>query len=90
MNRSITDNLLYWKLAITKASGKSLMAGVNAMVATLNGVEWSSFTKTQKFVAIATALAAMWLVLDAFLDQTMSRLTEEDKKRIASETTAGT
>jgi len=86
MKRTLTEHLLYWKLAITKATGKSLMAGANSVVATLNGVEWSTFTGTQKFVAFVTAAGAMWLVMDAFLDSTMQRLSQADKEQIAAET----
>lgn len=84
--RTFTEGILYWKLAVTKCTGKALMAGINSIVATLNGVEWNTFTPTQKFVAFMTAAGAMWLVMDAFLDQTMSRLSEADKKAIATET----
>lgn len=66
--------LIYWKLAITKVVGKSLMALFTSMVATLNGVSWSDFTGTQQFIAIAAAVGAMWSVIDAFLDSTMSEL----------------
>ena len=88
--RAIKASFLYWKLAIAKCGGKALMAVINSVVATLNGVEWNTFTPTQQFVAVATALGAGWLVIDAFLDQTMSRLSESDKRQIAAETTTQT
>lgn len=78
--------LIYWKLALAKCLGKALMAAINSVVATLNGVEWNTFTPTQEFVAVATAFGASWLVIDAFLDQTMSHLSEAERTAIAAET----
>ena len=86
--RTFGRGLLYWKLAILKVSGKALIAAVNSLVATLNGVQWEMFTTTQKFVAMATAGAAMWMVVDAFLDQSMGILTKEEKELIASDTSS--
>lgn len=66
--------ILYWKLAAFKVAGKALLAGVLSVAATLNGADWTQFTGTQKFLAIAAGLGAMWTVIDAFLDTTMSEL----------------
>jgi len=74
---SIVERLLFWKLPMAKCAGKALMALLLSIVATLNGAEWSIFTPTQKFVAIVLALGAMWTVIDAFLNDTMSRLQEK-------------
>lgn len=67
---------LYWKLALFRVSGKALMAGMTSVVATLNGSQWGGFSATEKFVAVITAMGAMWLVIDAFLDQTISRIEQ--------------
>lgn len=69
---------LYWKLAIFRITGKALMAAAVSVVTTLNGAEWGQFTSTQKFVALVTALSAMWMVIDAFLDSTMGELRKEN------------
>ncbi len=84
--KNLKASFLYWKLAIAKCSGKSLMAGMNTLAASLSGTAWSSFTPTEQFVAVCHACGASWLVMDAFLDQTMSRLSEADKKDIAKQT----
>lgn len=67
---------LYWKLAVFRVTGKSLMALALSITTTLNGAEWSQFTPTQKFVALVTGLGAMWLVIDAFLDQTINQIQQ--------------
>lgn len=67
---------LYWKLATLRVTGKALMALALSITTTLNGAEWSQFTPTQKFVGIVTALGAMWLVIDAFLDQTLTQIQQ--------------
>lgn len=77
--RELTARLVYWKLAITKCVGKALNALLISIMATLNGVEWSSFTGTQKFIAVACALGAMWSVIDAFLNDTMAGLKKGNK-----------
>lgn len=66
--------ILYWRLALFKVSGKALLALAVSLVTTLNGAEWSQFTPTQKLVGVITALGAMWLVIDAFLDTTLAEL----------------
>ena len=70
--------LLYWRLALFKVSGKALVSCVLSVASTLNGADWRDFTGTQKFLAIAAALGAMWTVIDAFLDNTMSDLKAND------------
>ena len=84
---SIAERIWFWRVAIGKASGKAIAAGLNSMITTLNGVQWSSFTDSQKFVAFATMCIAMWQVMDAFLNTTMKELSESDKTAIAKETT---
>jgi len=74
MKRTFGAAFYYWRMALLRVTGKAIMAGIVSMAATLNGVEWSEFNPTERFVAIATGLGAMWLVVDAFLDQSMSRL----------------
>lgn len=66
--------ILYWRLALFRASGKALMALAMSLVTTLNGAEWSQFTPSQRFVAFVTAAGAMWLVIDAFVDTTLAEL----------------
>lgn len=84
--RSIPERIWFWRIAIGKASGKSLAAGANSMIASLNGVNWTEFTTSQKTVAFLTMGVAMWQVMDAFLNSTMKELSDEEKKQIASET----
>jgi hypothetical protein len=72
--RKLKRAVLYWKLAIAKVSGKALLAGALSVAQTLNGVSWDSFSPSEKFVAIVTALGIMWAIVDAFLDTTMSQL----------------
>lgn len=72
--KNFAQGLIYWKLAILKVSGKALVALFASIVATLNGVEWTNFTGTQKFIAIGCGLTAMWTVIDAFLNDTMASL----------------
>lgn len=71
---TLKATFLYWRLAIFRISGKALLAAAMSVVTTLNGAEWALFTATQKFVAIVTALGAMWMIIDAFLDSTMSEI----------------
>lgn len=65
---------LYWRLAAYRASGKAVIAVVLSIAQALNGMNWSDFTPTQKFVAVALGLAAGWAVIDAFADQTLSEI----------------
>ena len=87
---TIMDRLLFWKLPLAKCAGKALMALLLSVVGTLNGAEWYVFTPTQQFVAIVIALGAMWNVIDAFLNDTMARLSakaeNERKSQVAIET----
>lgn len=80
MKRSVktfTEQVLFWKLAILKCSGKAIMAGITSIVASLNGItSWNDFTPTQQFIVLCTGLGSMWLVVDSFLDQSMARLNE--------------
>jgi phosphopantetheinyl transferase len=85
--KSIGERIWFWRVAIGKATGKALAAGLNSMITTLNGVQWTTFTDSQKFVAFATMTIAMWQVMDAFLNTTMKELSESDKTQIAKETT---
>ncbi len=70
-------SVLFWKVAILKVSGKACMALLLSIVASLNGVEWATFTPTGKFMAIVVALGQMWTVIDAFLNETMSELKQK-------------
>jgi len=87
---SLVERLLFWKLPLAKCAGKALMALLLSVVGTLNGAEWEVFTPTQKFVAGVLALGAMWNVIDAFLNDTMARLSakaeNERKSQVAIET----
>lgn len=65
---------LYWKLAIFRVSGKTAMAIALSLAQALNGVLWSDFTPTQKFVTVVLALGTGWAIIDAFLDSTMGEL----------------
>lgn len=84
--KSIGERMWFWRVAIGKAAGKALAAGLNSMITTLNGVQWTDFNTSQKFVAFATMCIAMWQVMDAFLNTTMKELSEADKTQIAKET----
>lgn len=84
------EKLMYWKLAVVKASGKAFVAMVLSMAQALNGADWPGFSPTQKFCALALAVGSGWAVIDAFLDQSMARLSADDKTLIARETTATT
>ncbi len=73
--------LLYWQLAISRVTGKAVMAVALSLAQGLNGVNWSDFTPTQKFVLVVLAIGTGWSIVDAFMDSTMSdlrrgRLTE--------------
>ncbi len=88
-DQTVMQRILFWKLAMTKVSGKALLAGGNSVVTSLNGAQWADFTSSQRLVAYVSAYGAMWLVIDAFLDNTMHELkiTQADLAKIASETT---
>ena len=87
---SFMERLLFWKLAAAKAANKALIALFISLAASLNGAEWALFTPTQKFVAIGSAVVAMCNVIDAFLNDTMSKLNAqaevERKSQVAIET----
>lgn len=73
----------FWKLAIAKLTCMCLLAACASWSATLNGVEWSSFTGTQKFQAWVACTTAVVTTIVAFLSDTMQKLTvkaEEEKK----------
>lgn len=74
--KGLWESMMYWKLAVIKCLGKAMVALFASIVATLNGVEWSTFTGTQKFIAIVCGITAMWTVVDAFLNETMSNLKD--------------
>ena len=67
----------FWKLAISKCFFKCVMVGFTSIVATLNGAEWSTFTPTQKFVAIGSLVTAICGTAEAFLSDTMAKLTDK-------------
>lgn len=80
---NIMERLSFWKLAFAKCACLSIMAAGGSIVATLNGVEWSSFTGTQKFTAIVAVVMAVTSTVLAFLSETMSKLSakaEQEKK----------
>lgn len=79
------QNLLYWKLVIFKTGGKAMMAGILSIAATLNGSDWSQFTATQKFLAIAAALGSMWAIVDAFLDTTIADAKDAQPEAVAAQ-----
>lgn len=77
------DRIIFWKLAIAKCACLCVMAAGGSIVATLNGVEWSSFTGTQKFTALVAVAMAVTSTVLAFLSETMSKLSakaEQEKK----------
>lgn len=77
------EKLMFWKLAIAKVGIKAYVALFASVAATLNGVEWSEFTGTQKFMAIGAAGVAVAAVIDAFLSDTMAKMqgkAEAEKK----------
>jgi len=69
----------FWKLAIAKLTVKCVLVAFTTIAATLNGAEWSSFSNTQKFVAIGALVTAICGVIDAFLSDTMAKLQEKRK-----------
>ena len=88
--RGTWQTVTYWKLATAEVVGKAFVAMVLSMAQALNGADWPGFSPTQKFCAIALAIGSAWNVIDAFLNQTMSRLTAGEKSAIAAETTVTT
>ncbi len=77
------DRLMFWKLAISKLICLSIMAAGGSIVATLNGVEWNTFTGTQKFTAVVAVVMAVTSTVLAFLSDTMQKLSvkaESEKK----------
>jgi len=91
-DKTMMERILFWKLAMTKVTGKAILAGGNSIITSLNGAQWSDFTSSQRLVAYVSAYGAMWLVIDAFLDNTMHELkmTQADLEKIAAETTTTT
>lgn len=83
----INDGVSYLKLTRTKCAGKMYAAGINSLITSLNGMNWTDFTASQKFVAFATMTVAMWQVMDAFLNTSIRALSKSDKAAIAAETT---
>lgn len=75
--------LNFWKLAISKLGCMCILAACASITSTLNGVEWSEFTGTQKFMAWVALTTSVVTVIVAFLSDTMQKLTdraEEEKK----------
>lgn len=79
------QRLVFWKMGIAKLVCLCLMAGVSSITATLNGVEWGSFTSTQKFLAIAALVSAVTSNVLAFLSETMSKLSAQAEAERKSE-----
>lgn len=88
MKKTFTEKVIYWRLAVTKASGKALIAMIMSMAQALNGLEWHNLNGTQQFIAFSLAIGAGWSVIDAFLDTTMQTLSEKEKQAIAKDTAA--
>lgn len=86
MKKTAWENVLYWKLAATKCLGKALLGIILSMAQALNGLNWEDQKPTQKFIMIALALGQGWSIVDAFLDQTMSILSKNEKTAIARDT----
>lgn len=79
------QRLLFWKLAISKLLCLCLLAAVGSITATLNGTDWSEFTGTQKFLAIAALIGSVTSTVLAFLSETMAKLTEQAEAERKSE-----
>ena len=86
MKRTFPEQLVYWRLAVTKAAGKALIAVIMSIAQALNGLEWHNLSGTQQFITFSLALGAGWSVVDAFLDTTMHSLSDKEKAAIAKDT----
>lgn len=83
--KAFKATLIYWKLAIARCGIKAILALFASIGATLNGVEWDSLTATKQFFAVASAIGAALIVIDAFLDNTMARIKEKEEKERLNE-----
>jgi hypothetical protein len=74
--KAFIANLLLWRLAIIRITLFSFVAGATTFVTTMSGLEWSALTGTQKFVTVLGCVVAMSNNIIAFLDRTISRISD--------------
>jgi len=67
-----------WKLVWTKAGLTSFVSGATVFTASMQGIEWSGLSPTQKWVIMVGIVIAMCNNMIAFLDHTLSDKRETD------------
>ena len=77
--KAMMESFNLWKLAIARMGLKTFVTGATAFTASMSGVDWEVLTTTQKVLLILGVLVVMGGTVDAFLDRTISRITEGKK-----------
>ena len=74
------EQFAIWKMAWLKAGLVALVTGFTTAQTSMNGLQWSLLNGTQKWFLIGGVIVAMASSIIAFLDRTISRITEEQKQ----------
>jgi inner membrane protein involved in colicin E2 resistance len=69
-----------WKMAWLKAGLVALVTGFTTLQTSLNGITWEALNGTQRVLLVGGVVVAMASSIIAFLDRTISRITEEQKQ----------
>ena len=75
-----------WKMALLKAFLLCVIAGLNTLQTSMNGVEWSALTPTQKLLVYVGVIISLAGSLVAFCDKSMQRV-QEGKSMLETGTT---
>lgn len=65
-----------WKMALLKAFLLCIINGANTLQTSMNGVEWSDLSPTQKLMVYVGIIIALAGSLVAFCDKSMQRVAE--------------
>lgn len=70
--------MLYWRLAIAKASLQSFAAALGVFIGGLSGIKrWEEIEQMQQITLIGSSIGAALLVINAFMDTTMAKLRKD-------------
>jgi len=86
MNKSL-KTLNVWKMAFIKAALVAVITGFTTLQTSLNGITWEALNGTQKVLLVGGVIVAMASSLVAFLDRTISRISDEQKDKAEPTTT---
>ena len=73
------SNLLHWRLAIWKGFNGTMIVALGSIIGTLSNMNWDMMDGQSRFLFICGISLSVLKSLDMLLDQTISKLRDEDK-----------